>query len=269
MNIDIAHGAGIAALGLVAGIFGGLAGVGGSMVMLPGLHLLLGDPRLSTHHLYMAGALVVNVLVALPAAWRHGRSGTVRKDLLPTLLSTTLVAVVIGVLCSNLFKGSFLKVVLAGFIAAYCVFNLLVLARGWFGGRSEPGADQQRIGRGRLLACGTATGFTGGLLGLGGGVLLVPLLQMVCRLPLKQAIATSSAVIWISAMLGATVKLSTLSGEGERWTDALVLVAVLGPGAVAGGIIGAMLTQRLKTRTVRVVVTLLLMVAAAKLAELW
>ncbi len=54
-------------IGLVAGLVGGLAGIGGSIIMLPALGLFLGykTPARTEHHLYMASAMTVNILVAL------------------------------------------------------------------------------------------------------------------------------------------------------------------------------------------------------------
>lgn len=252
----------IAVIGLAAGVLGGLAGVGGSMIMLPALHWLIGDEPASIHHLYMAAAMTVNIAVSLPAAWRHNASGAVRHDLVPRLAIATVIAVVVGVSISNLVQGDFLRLLLGVFLLTYCAFNL------WRLRRPEPTASARECSGTRNLAIsGGATGLVGGLLGLGGGVMLVPLLQMLCRVPLKQAIATSSAVIWMSAIVGAGVKMATLHTVGQNWTDAALLAGLLTPTAIAGGIIGAALTQRLPTRTVRIVVTALLIVAAIRL--LW
>lgn len=251
------------AIGLVAGVLGGLAGIGGSMVMLPALHWVFGEKSPNTHHLYMAAAMTVNVFVAFPAAIRHHRNGVVRKDLLGALLPATLVSMVVGVLAGNMFKGDHLKIGLAVFLLAYCSFNVWRLMA-----KKGIDADGQRTTRTRLLVSAALTGFVGGLLGLGGGVMLVPALQMLCRVPLKQAIATSSAVICVTAIVGAGLKLATLP-VGEPARDALLLAAAMAPTAMIGGVLGAQLTHVLPTRTVRLLVTVLLLVAAARLAGVW
>ena len=255
----------IGLVGLIAGVIGGLAGIGGSMVMLPALHFLLGEPRHSTHHMYMAAAMTVNAAVSFPAALRHHRSGAVRFDLLPPLLLSTAVFIVIGVLSGNLFTGLTLRYALAIFIGAYCVHNTLRLIQG----PRPPAPELERTGRTRLALSGAATGFVGGVLGLGGGVLLVPMLQVLCNIRLRQAIATSSAVICMTAIVGAGVKLSTLGREGESARDALLIAAALAPTAIVGGVIGATLTHRLPVRAVRAIVTVLLLAAAARLAGFW
>ena len=255
----------ILAAGLGAGVIGGLAGIGGSLIILPALHAILGDEPASVHHLYMGAAMVVNVAVSFPAALRHARSGAIRRDLLPALFAWTAFAIIAGVLVGNRFSGDALRHILAGFILIYCIFNLVRIAR-----RIEDHPPEaERTGRANIALSGSFTGFIGGLLGLGGGVMLVPMLQMLCRVPLRSSIATSSAVICMTAVIGAGLKLATLSGEGQSWTAALGLAALLAPTAMIGGVIGASLTHALPINAVRAAVTIVLLASAAKLAGAW
>lgn len=251
-------------VGLLAGLMGGLAGVGGSMVILPALHFLFGDEPSNVHHMYMASAMIVNALVSLPAALRHHRARAVRTDLLRALLLSTAAAIVAGVLIGNLFPGDSLKLLLALFLGAYCLWNLVRLVRR----TPEHKPEHERTDRARLTISGASTGFIGGLLGLGGGVMLVPLLQMLCRMPLRNSIATSSAVISLTAVVGAGLKLGSLPALGQSSAGALALAAAMGPTAMIGGSLGARLTHALPVRAVRIVLTALLLVVAAKLAGL-
>lgn len=248
------------AIGLVAGVLGGLAGVGGSMIMLPGLHLVFGDDPAAIHHLYMAAAMTVNVAVAAPAARRHALAGTARKDLLPTLLISTAIAIVAGVLIGNRVPGQVLKYMLAGFLLIYCVFNIVRILNN----APEHARAHERTTRRNLVISGASTGMLGGLLGLGGGVLLVPMLQMLCRVPLKASIATSSTVMCMTAVIGAGLKLSTLP-EGLSWQRALLLAALMAPAAMIGGFFGAHLTQKLPVRIVRTIVTILIAMVAVRM----
>ncbi len=247
-------------LGVIAGLLGGLAGVGGSMVMLPGLHMIFGDEPASVHHLYMASAMTVNVAVAFPAAIKHHRAKAVRTDLLPVLIGTTLAGIVAGVLVSNQVNGNVLRYLLAAFIFSYCAMNL----RRIISGHQEHVAGASPSTR-HLAISGAVTGFVGGLLGLGGGVLLVPMLQILCRLPLRQSIATSSAVICITAVAGAGLKLGTLHEHSQSWAWALLLAALMAPTAIVASLVGAGLTHSLPVKTVRAVITVLLMVVAVRL----
>ncbi len=258
-------------IGLIAGIFGGLAGIGGSMIMLPGLAWVFGYPdgRASLHHVYMAAAMSVNVAVAVPSAIRHHKAGAVRVDLLRVILPSTVVAIIGGVLLSNRVDGAQLRLMLAGFIVFYCVTQLIALFRRHDKEDGQAAKDPERAMPLRLVLAGALVGLVAGLLGIGGGVLMVPILQVACGVKLRHAIATSSAAICLSAAFGASLKLWTLSGHGESAGTALALALAMAPTAVLGAWIGAALTHSLPLRAVRVAIIVLLVVAASRLAGLW
>jgi uncharacterized membrane protein YfcA len=260
----------IATIGLIAGLLGGLAGVGGSVFILPALHFVFSPavfgetPDPEVHHLYMAAAMSVNVVVSIPAAWRHHKEGAVRVPLLRTLIPISCVGMVAGVLLSNLFPGEWLKVVLAVFLVFYCVWNLRIIFRPnrrKFGGQGRV----ERGTPGRLLLVGGSTGVLGGVLGLGGGFLMVPLLQILCNMRLKNAIATSSAVLCITTGFGAALKLATLWQHHERIGDALLLAALMAPTGVIGALAGAQWVHRMPVTAVRLVMTLLILAVATRL----
>ena len=113
-----------------------------------------------------------------------------------------------------------------------------------------------------------------GLLGIGGGAIAVPVAQVVCRLPLRQCIGASAAVMCLTAGVGAALKLGTLSdvttetGALADWKIAAAIVACLAPMALLGGFIGAGLTHRLPLREIRIVFSVVLLVVAARLSGL-
>lgn len=255
-------------LGLVGGLVGGLAGIGGSIVLLPGLHLVLAPEAASTHHVFMAAAMVVNFFVATPSALSHHRAGAVRVGLLKRLACGTVVGVVAGVLLSNLFDGGALKALLAVVILLYAARNVQLLVRPRRRGFSGEGRVE-RTGTRRLIGVGVATGVFSGLLGIGGGVVLVPLLQLVCNVKLRHAIATSSAVICVTAAVGATLKLSSLGSLGLPASRALLLAGTLAPTAVVGGWFGAKLTHALPREAVRAVLVVLLAAIATRMLGVW
>jgi uncharacterized membrane protein YfcA len=260
----------IALIGLVAGALGGLAGVGGSVFILPALHIVFSDrffgepadPEI--HHRYMAAAMVVNVAVSLPAAIQHHRAGAVRTPILPILLPVTSVAVVAGVLISNLFPGEALRLLLGIFLVLYCSWNLRIIMRP----RRRKATGEGRVERlapARLSICGILTGVTGGLLGLGGGFLMVPLLQLLCNMRLKNAIATTSAVLCVTSAIGAILKIATLHQHGETITGALVYAGLMAPTGIVGALAGAKWLHDFPVTAVRAVMTVLILAAATRL----
>jgi uncharacterized protein len=256
-----------AAIGFSAGLLGGLAGIGGSMIILPGLALVFGfrTQNYAEQHLYMAAAMATNVLVALPATSRHARAGAVRRDLVAIILPSMVIAIVVGVFISNYIHGQVLKRLLAVFIAAYALMNLYRMVY------PRPAIDRpaEHTGRPLLAAIGGTAGLFGGLLGIGGGVVMVPLLQVFSRIRIREAIAVSSAVMIVSAMVGASLKFATLPSHGLAPSHAALFVLAMAPTAMLGATIGASLIHRLPIAMVRGIVSVLLLIAAARMTGLF
>jgi uncharacterized protein len=94
----------------------------------------------------------------------------------------------------------------------------------------------------RLVLIGLAAGFFSALFGVGGGVIVVPLLMLALAYQVRPATGTSLAAIGIIALVG-TIAYG-IRGEVEPGYAALV-----GLPAAAGALAGAVLQQRLASRT--------------------
>jgi uncharacterized membrane protein YfcA len=92
-----------------------------------------------------------------------------------------------------------------------------------------------------LAAAGAATGLVGALLGLGGGVFLVPLLTLVLGLPIRTAIAASLLSVIATASASATVNLSRGMVNVRL---GLALEVATSIGGLAGGVVASLLTHR-------------------------
>lgn len=233
--------------------------------MLPGLSLLLGTSPASSHHLYMAAAMAVNMAVAIPAARKHRQAGAVRSDIVRRILPVMGVAIIAGVLLSNLVDGHYLRLGLAAFIAIYCLGTFLALALK----RPDHSGQAERVTTANILLIAIIAGLLGGLLGIGGGVVMVPALQLLCRLPLRHAIGTSAGVMWLTALIGAALKLATLHTHDQSAGHALLLALLLAPGAIVGARIGASLAHSLPLPIVRAIIATILTIAAARMAGLF
>ena len=89
----------------------------------------------------------------------------------------------------------------------------------------------------RLLGIGLLSGFFGALFGVGGGIVIVPLLVLACAFDQRRASATSLAAILVSAAVAA----ATYALHGDVKPGA---AAIVGVPAVAGVLLGAALQQR-------------------------
>jgi uncharacterized membrane protein YfcA len=102
-----------------------------------------------------------------------------------------------------------------------------------------------------LAGIGLLAGMFSALLGVGGGIVIVPALVLVGRFPPRAATATSLGAIGITAAAGASVYAAL--GDVE-WGKA----ALVGLPAVAGALLGTSLQQRLSSRLLVVLLALLL-----------
>jgi uncharacterized protein len=264
-------------LGVVAGTLGGMLGVGGSVVIIPGLAVLFSFDRTPdpNQHLFQAAAMIVNVVVSVPAALRHRKADALVADALVWMLPAALVFVVLGVWVSNLpiFEGADGGRWLGRMLAVFLVYVIVVNVRKLRARSPAEGVDGRRVTPVRGLTVGSVMGTIAGLLGIGGGAIAVPLQQLLLKLPLRHCIGNSSAIICISAAIGAVYKNATLaqhvSGASPvDWRMSLLIAAMLAPTAWAGARLGASLTHSLPLRQVRLAFIALMAVAAWKMAAL-
>jgi len=255
----------VALIGLLGGAVGGLLGLGGSVFIIPALTLAFG----SNQHLYQAGALIANVFVATAASLRHRGKGTIRRDIVPVMAGAAGVAALAGVAISNLIPAKPLAALFGAYLCYAAIGEILALARR----TADHAAPESTEGHRWRLACGAGLlgGFACGLLGIGGGAVIVPILRRYGRVPLRQAVASSACAIIAASSVAAIAKNATIgdltSPTGERLDliGSLGLAAVLSPAAMLGGSIGAALVYRIPLGATRFVLSLLLALSGVRM----
>jgi uncharacterized protein len=110
----------------------------------------------------------------------------------------------------------------------------------------------------RFVLIGVVAGLFSALFGVGGGTVIVPLLVLTLHFDQRVAAATSLAAIGVIAAAGVVL----YGIRGEVHVGAALLV---GLPAAAGAIVGAVLQQRLATRTLSLAFALLLVVIGVRL----
>ena len=110
----------------------------------------------------------------------------------------------------------------------------------------------------RLLLIGLVAGFFSTLFGVGGGIVIVPLLLFAARFEIRNATATSLAAIGITATAGVV----TYAVHGDVRP---VYAALVGVPAAAGALAGTALQQRLPVRTLSLLFAALLAAIAIRM----
>jgi uncharacterized protein len=108
----------------------------------------------------------------------------------------------------------------------------------------------------RLVLIGLVAGFFSALFGVGGGVIIVPLLLLVSHWSARNATATSLAAIGITAVSGAI----TYAYHGDV---SVKYAALVGLPAAVGAVGGSTLQQRVRTQTLELLFAALLVAVAA------
>lgn len=110
----------------------------------------------------------------------------------------------------------------------------------------------------RLILIGLVAGFFSALFGVGGGIVLVPLLILLARFSERPAMATSLAAIGVTALAGAVAY--AVLGRVDP-----ALAALVGIPAAVGAVLGTALQQRLANRALSLAFAALLVVIAVLL----
>lgn len=267
-------------IGLVAGALGGLLGVGGSVIMIPALTEVLGPNQ----HLYQAAAMIVNFFVVVPALIQHRRARAIDVAAVVRMTPLATVAVLAGVGASELpwfsdDREAYLRGLFGVFLLMLACYDLCRMLRRTSGaapqvvpadaGRSPIEADRASpvpiYTWPRLAAVALPTGLIGGLFGVGGGMVSVPLQRRVLRMPIRSSIANSAAVMLSTSLIGAVVKNAAFAAEHGSIGRPLRIAAILIPTAILGSLYGSKLTHRLPINMVRAAFFVILTVAAIRL----
>lgn len=206
-------------VGVLAGFAAGLFGVGGGIVIVPGLVMVAAFEQRSAH----ATSLAAIVVIATAGAVGYAQAGEVEWLVAAAMTVGGLVGAPIGSQLLNAFSERTLKI---GF-AVVLVLTALRLVVGGTPAVSES-VSTSAVALGGFALLGIAGGVIAGLLGVGGGIITVPALTIIAGLPLVVAKGTSLAVIVPTAAVG------TMRNHRAGHVDLRSAVAVS-----AGGVISA------------------------------
>lgn len=264
MVVDVAQAIAVVAVGVGAGALSGMLGVGGAVLTTPGIRVLGASP-------------IEAIGSTIPAILPSAISGTVRYS------RADLVNWSIGLTCGFTGSALALAgAVVSDHVDAHALLVITAVLLGWSGvsiyrsGRDDdPALDlpdtpevepvptagshgagavphegtgevttRTAVGIPLLVLVGAGSGFVAGLLGVGGGVVMVPVFTRLLRIPVKEAIASSLVAVAIFSIPA----LVTHAALGHiNWAFALLLTL----GTVPGAQIGSHITVGASERAVR------------------
>src|SRR2546425_9323542 len=247
----------------VAFIYSNL-GLGGGLLFVPIL-LSTGVPD---KDLAVPISLTLTIATATSSVINHHRRGLVDFRLGGVLLAGALLGAVVGTVFT-------LKVLnqetFEAFFAAVLIVFGFYMVRDWAkNARSVDEDDESAMTPPRVAATAAATtgsGFLSGSMGIGGGLVNVPLLVYVLGRKTRKAIGTSSLLMIPTAAVGfAAYLVSHALQGGFALPSDFILIPILFPIVFVGAYLGSRWgLQALRTRPIALIFVLLLFVAAAKL----
>lgn len=229
-------------VGILAGIVGGLLGIGGCVLMMPairfGFHF---DPALA-----VGTTLTAVVFTAASGAIQHWRLRNVDWQAIKYIAPAGVVGVIVGSVVFY-YISKYGKVIDLIVGLAFILPAVRMLYEGIFQ-RKMPEVPGDRImaSNSTKTGIGAGVGFLTGIIGLGGGYALVPSFIYIARSPLRIAIGSSMASFVWFALVGAAFKIY----QGFTNIPAALL---LGIGAAGGAILGARLVAKFKPATLKAV----------------
>ncbi len=220
-------------IGLLGGVVGSLLGIGGGALMTP--LLLAGGVPIEAA---VPASLLAIVGTSLGGLYEYDRRDLVDYELASLLLTAGVAGSIAGVFLAEAQAERVMKPVLAA-VLVYTGLDMLRKSMRTGETRGEP----------RPLWLGWATtilaGVVSSLAGVGGGVLIVPIINRVLGRPIKVAVATSKLMVGVTSGAGAVGYL--LIGYMKPCL-ALSLLA----GTLTGGILGSKAGVRASGRTITV-----------------
>ncbi len=229
--------------GLMAGFLGGMLGLGGGILLAPILLYAPGAVGLDGLAVKeIMGLTMVQALAGgLSGLARHQSFGFVSWRLVLHMGVPLAAAALVGAMVSSRVPDN---VLLALFASMALIAAGLAFVRGG-SAVSDGGAEAKPVFNVPLtLACGTAVGLGGGMVGQAGGFLLIPLMIYVLRIPTRFAIGSNLGIILFPAVAGLAGKLGTAQ------VPLLLAIALVG-GTVPGVLLGSLVSRRVRPRALR------------------
>ncbi len=249
--------------GAVAGVFAGLLGVGGGIIIVPILSVVFAWLDITPshiHHLSLGTSLATIMITSISSARAHNARGAVRWDIVKSIAPGIILGTFIGGLIAADIPDTYLKAIFVCFI--YIIDLDMLIGKKPSGQRGLPG----RIG---ISVVGGIIGLLSSFVGIGGGTMSVPFMSF-CSIPMHTAVGTSSAIgfpIALAGTLGYIVGGLSVPDLPEFTLGYVHLMAFVGIAAASffTAPIGAKLAHKLPVAMLKKIFAIFLLMVATKM----
>ena len=235
MDTGLLRDALTAIVGLATGVMSGTFGVGGAVISTPAIRALGCSAALAV------GTTLPSILPgAITGSWRHRHGELIRWQVIAFTAPSGVIAAIFGAWVSPRVPGDgHLLMVLTALLLMWSAINMIRAVK----------VDETQVSESKFRnsqsflssLTGVVAGGLSGLLGVGGGIIMVPLFRRWLGLPMKNAVATSLICVGAFAVPGT---ITHALGGGIDWRFAIWLTV----GVVFGAPLGSKLALKMSDK---------------------
>ena len=238
---------GLVLLGFAAGILGSMIGLGGGIIVVPILTFFGFPPTLAvSNSLFAAFSNATGSTISYSRQKRIEYSLGLKLGLL-TIPGTILGAYISSDVTPGIFKILFGLVMISS--AVYIFLRKKIET-------SEKNLTKQMIVF--VISASFFAGIISSFFGIGGGIVFVPLMVVGIGMSMKKAAPTSQFILLFASLSGIIVH--SILGHPD-----FLQAGLLAAGAFVGGLIGARISLDIKERSLQILVSVIIVIAAIKL----
>jgi uncharacterized membrane protein YfcA len=249
--------------GFLIGIVAALTGIGGGAFMVSLLALVYAFAPQNA----VGTSLTAIVFTAFAATLNYSRQKRIYYRTGLVLATTTVPGAILGAYLTTILAPNLLGLILGAMLIAIALYMILdsILHRNARQNRSQSKSESDNeMVRSRRVWVGAGLSFLGGLasglLGIGGGVLVVPIMTFAMGMPIHIATATSMFTMIFTTISGVT---QHYLANHINFEFALLLAA----GTVTGAQVGAYASRKISSRYLRIIFSLMLIVASEQMIQ--
>lgn len=173
-------------IGAIAGFMSGLFGIGGGIIVIPALAKLFSYtgiiPASSIMHMAIGTSLAAVIFTTLASIRAHHKRLSIHWDVARMLAPGLAMGAILGAAITSYLPSTVLRILFAVFLLAISVHL--------FFRKHRPATAEHSLSKAKIYIVSFLSGGLASMLGVGGGILLVPFL-LHCRLDMRGATGTS------------------------------------------------------------------------------
>lgn len=173
--------------GAVAGMFAGLLGIGGGIIIVPVLVMVFQGQNVSIEvlmHVAIGTSLATIVITSISSIRAHQKHQAIHWSVFKTITPGILFGSFAGAAIAKIIPGEQLLFI-------FSLFMFLIAAQMYFGNTTKP--HRKLPGTPGMIIAGSLIGTVATIMGVGGGSMSVPFLTW-CNVAIRNAVATSAAI---------------------------------------------------------------------------